>query len=303
MLFKFSVSIPYPEDWLLILLEWVDQEYPYFVFLQSNGMDYPHDCFPYLIQAGNRTMGLEEIEAYKGNTELVGVVSFDYKIKIEKLSSNNEILIDLPDSVFIIPDLQIEIGTDYILIVHTYRMISKEEIFGNLTVPSSNPLLHIQGLKAKEKYISNIKAIKEHIRSGDIHELNYCMAFFLKEKLWNPIIGYLNFMKIYPMPFPGLFRSKDKYLICASPVLILKKTGEKIVAQSIKGTIRRGKDVHEDTLLRNFLMNTEKERAENLMLLELIRIDFSRISKTGSVQVEECMLKVSAISGILSQKH
>lgn len=287
MLYKFSIPLPYPEDWLLILLEWVDQEYPYFVIFQNHGIDYPYDCFPNLIQAGNRTIGLEEIEAYKGNTELVGVVSFDYKNKIEKLSSNNEILIDLPDSVFIIPDLKIEIGNDSILIVHAERIISKEEIFGNHTLSSSNPLVHIRGLTAKEKYISDVKAIKEHIRSGDIYELNYCMAFFFQEKFWNPIIGYLDLMKVSPMPFSGLFKSKDKYLICASPERFLKKTGEKIVAQPMKGTIRRGKDVHEDTLLRNFLMNSEKERAENLMIVDLMRNDLSRISKTGSVQVEE----------------
>jgi para-aminobenzoate synthetase component I len=287
MLYKFSIPLPYPDDWLLCLLEWVDQEYPHFVIFQNHGIDYPHDCFPNLIHAGNKTIRIEEIDAYNGNTDLAGVVSFDYKNKIEKLSSKNEILIDFPDTVFLIPDLQIEIGNDSSLIVQADRIISKEEIFGNHSFYSSNPLVNFQRLVAKEKYISDVKAIKEHIRSGDIYELNYCMAFVFQEELWNPIIGYLDLMKVSPMPFSALFKSKDKYLICASPERFLKKTGEKIVAQPIKGTTRRGKDIHEDILMRNFLINSEKERAENLMIVDLMRNDLSRISKTGSVQVEE----------------
>jgi para-aminobenzoate synthetase component 1 len=217
----------------------------------------------------------------------VGLVSFDYKNKIEILTSQNEVSIDLPDSVFLIPELKIEFDTDSTLIVSADYRISKEEIFSSPFVFSSNPVVQNLPITSKEKYISDVKAIKEHIRSGDVYELNYCIAFVFQEELWNPIIGYLDLLKVSSMPFSALLKSEDKYLISASPERFLKKMGEKIISQPIKGTIRRGKDVLEDSLLKDILINSEKERAENLMIVDLMRNDLSRISKTGSVQVEE----------------
>jgi para-aminobenzoate synthetase component I len=287
MLYKFSIPLPYPEDWLFRLISWIDIKYPHFVYFQNHRIEYPYGGFPHVIYAGKRTIVLEEVETFKENKELVGLVSFDYKNKIEKLASQNEVSIDLTDSVFLIPELKIEFGMDSILIVSADYKFSKEEIFASPFGFTSNPVVQILPLTSREKYISDIQAIQEHIRSGDIYELNYCMAFVFQEELWNPIIGYLDLMKVSPMPFSALFKSNNKYLISASPERFLKKMGEKIIAQPIKGTIRRGKDVLEDSLLKEILLNSEKERAENLMIVDLMRNDLSRISKTGSVQVEE----------------
>jgi para-aminobenzoate synthetase component 1 len=287
MLYKFSIPLPYPEDWLFRLISWIDLSYPHFVYFQNHGIEYPYGGFPHVIYAGNRTIVLEEVETYKEYKELVGLVSFDYKNKIEKLASQNKISIDLPDSVFLIPELKIEFGIDSILIVSADYRILKEEIFASPFGFTSNPVVQILPLTSREKYISDIQSIQEHIRSGDIYELNYCMAFVFQEEHWNPIIGYLDLLKVSPMPFSALFKSNDKYLISASPERFLKKMGEKVIAQPIKGTIRRGKDVLEDSLLKDILLNSEKERAENLMIVDLMRNDLSRISKTGSLLVEE----------------
>jgi para-aminobenzoate synthetase component I len=287
MPFNFSVQLPSDNNWLFKLLNWVDQHYPHFGFFQNHHIDYPYDGFQNVLFAGNKIISVEEIDLYKGKSNLMGLVAFDYKNRIEKLKSDNDNLIDLPESVFIVPDLHIEFHSDSLLFLHSDRMISGEEIFGNSPVMSSNPPFQIQPLTSKEKYLSDIEAIKEHIRSGDIYELNYCMAFIFQERQWNPILGFLDLMKISPMPFSALFKSEDKFLISASPERFLKKIGEKIVAQPIKGTIKRGKDQKEDFMLKDFLFNSEKERAENLMIVDLMRNDISKISKTGSVQVEE----------------
>src|SRR5690606_22889512 len=80
---------------------------------------------------------------------------------------------------------------------------------------------------------------------------------------------------------------ENKYLAGASPERFLKKTESKIIAQPIKGTIKRGETPEADERLRKFLRNSEKERAENLMIVDLMRNDLSRISETGTVKVEE----------------
>jgi len=89
------------------------------------------------------------------------------------------------------------------------------------------------------------------------------------------------------MPFSSLFKAENLYLIGASPERFLKKEGMRMIAQPIKGTIRRGKDSEEDFALKNQLLNSEKERAENLMIVDLMRNDLSKFSETGSVDVEE----------------
>jgi len=287
MLFNSSIPLPKGIDWLFKLLNWVDQHYPHFGFFQNHGIDYPYGGFPNVLYAGKSIVRLQEMDSYRGKSNLVGLVSFDYKNRIEKLKSDNDNLIDLPESVFIVPDLQIEIHSGSLFILHADRMILGEEIFGDSVAIFSNPTVQIKSLTSKDKYLSDIEAIKEDIRSGDIYELNYCMAYLFQEKHWNPILGYWDLMKISPMPFSALFKSKDKYLICASPERFLKKIGENIVSQPIKGTIKRGKDDLEDSIMRNLLLNSEKERAENLMIVDLMRNDLSKISKTGTVHVQE----------------
>ncbi|MFD2203002.1 anthranilate synthase component I family protein [Shivajiella indica] len=284
---SYSIPIPSSEDWSFKLLSWLDLKFPNFAYFQNSGNNYPYGGFSHLIFAGSSTIGLKEIESYQGKRDTVGIVSFDYKNQIENLKSDNQVLIDLPDSEFLIPDLQIEIQDGLLIFDDADRMISSEEIFGASSSIPQNPLVQVQALTSYEKYLSDIEAIKEHIRSGDIYEMNYCMAFTFQDRQWDPIVGFLDLMRVSPMPFSVFYKSGDKYLICASPERFLKKTGKKLIAQPIKGTIKRGVDVHEDALLRNILLNSEKERAENLMIVDLIRNDLSKISETGSVQVEE----------------
>ncbi|MCK5367993.1 MAG: anthranilate synthase component I family protein, partial [Cyclobacteriaceae bacterium] len=76
-------------------------------------------------------------------------------------------------------------------------------------------------------------------------------------------------------------------LICSSPERFLKKEGTKIISQPIKGTIKRSFDKKEDEQLKQALLHSEKERAENLMIVDLVRNDLAKSSMTGSVKVEE----------------
>src|SRR5690606_5552297 len=98
---------------------------------------------------------------------------------------------------------------------------------------------------------------------------------------------YLLLNALSPMPFSGLGKFGDNYIICASPERFLKKDGAKLVSQPIKGTIRRGKDESEDYQLKTLLRNSQKEIAENMMIVDLVRNDLSKSSIPGTVKVEE----------------
>ena len=138
----------------------------------------------------------------------------------------------------------------------------------------------------KEKYLETITNLNKHIQRGDIYEVNFCQEFYGKGKI-NPIYTYLKLNNISPTPFSCYSKFSNKYLISASPERFIKKEGNKIISQPIKGTIKRGNNAKEDNELINTLKNDKKERAENTMIVDLVRNDLSRTAKKGSVKVDE----------------
>jgi para-aminobenzoate synthetase component 1 len=140
---------------------------------------------------------------------------------------------------------------------------------------------------SREQYLDAVQRIKEHIVEGDFYEMNFCIDFHAHGVQIDPASVFKNLTTISPTPFASFVKHADKILLCASPERFLKREGEKIIAQPIKGTERRSADEEEDKLLKLHLQNSEKERAENVMIVDLMRNDLAQCSKTGSVHVEE----------------
>src|SRR5262249_41024055 len=104
----------------------------------------------------------------------------------------------------------------------------------------------------------------------------------------DPVSVYRELSSISPNPFSALYRINDKWLICASPERFLKKQGNKILSQPIKGTSERILGNEErDELSREKLFKSPKERSENVMVVELVRNDLAKICKEGTVDVDE----------------
>lgn len=278
--------IPTHQHWQYQLLHWLDDHFEYFAFLQSNDISYPYGGFPNKIYAGNAGLTLDQVDDYKGHSDLVGILSYDLKNQIEQLTSDHPSAVDCRDSVFFEPELIIEIKGD-IFHVASRQEVLFEEIFDRSNSLPVNPLVKVHPQTSKKKYFADVKSIQNHIREGDIYELNYCMAFTFEDALWNPIIAFLDLMEVSPMPFSALFKSGPSFLVAASPERFLKREGRKLISQPIKGTIKRGETPQEDEILKEQLLHSEKERAENLMIVDLMRNDLSKVSEVGSVGVEE----------------
>ena len=160
-----------------------------------------------------------------------------------------------------------------------------------LASPSAKPAipegLTIDQHVSKNEYVAQVEKVRQHILEGDVYELNYCLEFFAEYATIEPLPLYLALSEASPTPFSGYLKFNYSYLLCASPERFLKKTGATIVSQPIKGTIKRGKSTEEDEKLRHQLRHDEKELAENMMIVDLVRNDLSRSCATGSVIVEE----------------
>lgn len=137
----------------------------------------------------------------------------------------------------------------------------------------------------RETYNEAIDRIKEHIRTGQTYQVNYTMRLRTNFKTdpWKFFIHLAQIQNNY-----AAYIDIGRYVIASvSPELFFKLDGESITARPMKGTIKRGRFTIEDKEKSNWLYNSEKNRAENVMIVDMIRNDLGRIAKIGSVHVPE----------------
>ncbi len=142
---------------------------------------------------------------------------------------------------------------------------------------------------ARAAYLAAAEQVREDIRQGEVYELNLCQEFQTeKAALPDPVSTFLALSARSPTPFGGFWRVGPRYLLQASPERFARLDGRTLRSQPIKGTAPRGASTAQDEAYRTALLADEKERAENLMIVDLVRNDMSRAGcLTGSVQVEE----------------
>ena len=140
----------------------------------------------------------------------------------------------------------------------------------------------------KADYINTIHKLQQYILRGDCYEINFCQEFFAEHAVINPLQVYHKLIAISPNPFAALYKVNDKFCICASPERYLKKDGNTIISQPIKGTTKRDLISQErDLENKNYLSQSEKEKSENVMVVDLVRNDLSKVCKQGTVKVDE----------------
>ena len=262
---------------------------------------YPFGSFPMRLAAGSaaefrvRALGdtFTGLQAFHAQHRdwLVGCLSYDLKNEIERLTSVREDHLGFPLAWFYQPVHLIDFAEGSVTIgsLHNPEAIFQAIMVTPVAFPGTQwpTLPAIQPRVLRSDYLRTVEAIRAHILAGDVYELNYCLEFFAERAAIDPWQTYERLRGISPTPFSVFQRLGPHYLLGASPERFLKKTGDQLVSQPIKGTIRRGVDAAEDGALKEQLRNDEKERAENMMIVDLVRNDLARSAITGSVRVEE----------------
>jgi len=139
----------------------------------------------------------------------------------------------------------------------------------------------------KERYLAQVERILRHIQRGDAYELNYCTGRSTVAPDWDPFRGFARLMAANPAPHAAFYRRGPLFAVCASPERYLKAEGGLLTAQPMKGTRRRHPDPVEDARLAAELATDPKERSENIMAVDVMRNDLSRVAAARSVRVEE----------------
>lgn len=285
------------EDFVSKALQFAER-YDHVVYLNPNSYQYPHSPFKHILAFGAYK---RLIPALGNNFELLksfleeqkdwvfGYFSYDLKNETEALSSANDDFVRFPLLSFFVPCHLIFIHADKIEIQSVdrpeelYQKIQQEILSGS----DDKSAINIEQKISRESYLEKIKQLQQHILEGDLYEINFCMEYFAKNVHLFPLLFYQKLNAYSPMPFSCFLKAEHHYLMCASPERFLKKEGQKIISQPIKGTIRRDPDLQKDLLYKDLLINNPKERAENIMIVDLVRNDLSHNAVPGSVEAEE----------------
>ncbi len=219
-----------------------------------------------------------------------GFISYDAKNEIENLLSKNTEHLNFPLLHFFIPEILIRIKDEGVEIISSVK--NESEIFHAINnteiIDAHLPSFpEVKTNMTDDEYLSKVENVKEHIRQGNVYELNLCRQFYCQHYQCNPLSLYFVLNEISPAPFSAFYKLENKYLLCASPERFLLKQGNIITSQPMKGTSRRSEEASADKNLREQLFNSEKDRAENVMIVDLVRNDLSRSCMAGTVQVDE----------------
>lgn len=282
------------------MLNWT-RRFSIFLFLDSNQYTLQGGTYECLAAAGTYHLlrpepganALQQLfNAHQQHKDwLFGHICYDLKDELEPVrSSAHPPLHHFPVLQFFVPETVISIptGTSEVMIA-TFG--DPEAIFQELSAmedaTETLPELSFRQRMEQQEYLDKIDALREHIRNGDCYEINFCNEGFCEAASIDPVTAFLRLNQVSPAPFAACYRLDDHYLVCASPERYIRKTGDHIISQPIKGTARRAADPAADAALKAALYESEKERAENVMIVDLVRNDLARSCITGSVTVDE----------------
>ena len=302
---KQTHHISNPEVFKQQLLLW-SQQHDSVVWLDSN--NYSHNQLQYdaILAVDEFTSiqtdyehAFDKLKEYQGITNdwIFGYLTYDLKNDVEDLNSANFDGLGFPDLYFFQPQKVFLLKGDTLEV--QYLRLVDDEINNDLKAiddledchlersrkVSDNPIkIHLR--IHKDEYFDKVDTMLNHIHRGDIYEANFCQEFYANHTI-NALDTYNKLNTISKPPFATFLKLNDKYLMSATPERYIKKEGNTITSQPIKGTAKRSSNSEEDKLLIQQLENDPKERSENVMIVDLVRNDLSKTAIKGSVEVKE----------------
>jgi para-aminobenzoate synthetase component 1 len=298
------VSLPYetrytyrPDDEAIIklkMLNWV-QQFSIFVYLDNNNYQHEPNRFEALASFSPNATPISHIpnEASIADYFHFGHITYDHKNAIDKkLTSRHSSNVIFDECAFYRGDTVVYIPYGRHELIITSFINHTQDILSALLateVPAMGaaPLLQWQHRFNKDDYIATVEAIRNHIIEGDCYELNLCAESFAENITLAPVELFQRLNARNPSPFACCYRVNHSYLIGASPERFLFRNDNCLISQPIKGTSKRGATPVEDEIIKNALVQNEKERAENVMITDLVRNDLAKSCIPGSINVPE----------------
>jgi para-aminobenzoate synthetase component I len=229
---------------------------------QGNDLEVIQNASPWDVLARFRTQ-------YPGYH--AGFLGYDLKNYDERLNSSQADEVGLPEMWFGVP------STIYI----------QEQSDQTTQQPNGSidePKITVSSVISEQSYIEAVQKAQLAIYEGDVYEVN--LSHQLRAEFSGDALELYEYMyRRGPVPYAAFLHIQGFDICCASPERFLQKRGKVVVSDPIKGTRPRGINEHEDAIIRKQLSESEKEKAENLMIVDLVRNDLGRVAVPGTVSV------------------
>jgi para-aminobenzoate synthetase component 1 len=231
---------------------------------------------------------------------IAGAFAYDLGRQLESIESIAQNDPDIPDLVAglywcpLIVDHQLKTATLYDFsptqnqLHHFYRLFQQSLASGTSSTEKSG--FHLtsgwQSNMTDIQYAERYARVKHYIQAGDCYQINLAQRFKagFKGNVWQ---AYEHLSRLNQAPFSAFFNFQQGALLSFSPERFIRVEGDRVLTQPIKGTRPRGADPASDQTLKQELMDSEKDKAENLMIVDLLRNDLGRTATPGSVKVTE----------------
>ena len=282
-----------PPDFRARALRWA-AGFAHCAYFEPNDLTYPEGPFERLLAVAapcdDAPRTLDELQPWLqqgGTAPRCGFVTYDVKNELEALSSANYAGFGWPQLHFFRAETWLRWRADQLEICGDTAGVLAQILETAVPAPASLAVAALRPRLPRAEYLRAVEAVREDILSGEVYELNLCQEFYAEGVALDPVDVFGRLNAASPAPFAGFLRWQHHYLLCASPERFVARRGGQIISQPIKGTTRRGTTPAEDAQQRESLLHDEKERAENLMIVDLVRNDLARVARTGTVRVPE----------------
>lgn len=220
---------------------------------------------------------------------IMGYLNYDLKNQIEpSLNSSNPVYQESELVSFFVPEhliLNIEGCIFYYGKSETDEIV---DLIGETEVKNTaQEPIELRPSTSKEEYLNAIQKILEYIQRGDIYETNYCINFSAADVDIDQNLVFQNLVSNTNAPFSSLYSDQKLSILSASPERFINRTKDRLSSEPIKGTAKRSSNLDEDKELKDNLKNDPKERSENIMIVDLVRNDLSKLAIKNSVSVDE----------------
>lgn len=222
-----------------------------------------------------------------------GGISYDNKNVIENLVTSRPNQQGFPLLHFIRPKIVLRRLNNLTEVLTNHSDIGNDELLSLRwdTAPQpddeENKEIILTPVITRDQYLHAIIELQRHIQLGSIYEVNYCQEFVASNVQIDTFNTWCKLNALTQAPFSCYVKLNQLFVMCASPERFLKKQKGELISQPIKGTIRRGNTTEEDERLKNILRNSEKDKSENVMIVDLVRNDLSKHALNDSVEVSE----------------
>jgi para-aminobenzoate synthetase component I len=331
-------TIPYQPDSSRLFSGFAKQ--PLAIFLDSCGRDRfdiicANPAQTWIVREGNGAQIFETAKEFIGNqvidcssipedlpftAGLMGYFSYDLGYSLQNIKPHAKRDIGLPVAALGFYEWSIIVDhlkkSSYLISLkppkHPDIEFIKEKIFSQPSPVEDFSLLDdFTPNMNQSQYAAAFNQIKDHIKAGDCYQINLAQRFSAGCQ-GSPWRAYQNLRRRNPVPMAAYLNLPQGVILSFSPERFLKVTANQALTQPIKGTSPRFADPIEDRLSAQALINSEKDRAENIMIVDLLRNDLGKCCRPGSIKVEKlCQLEsfenvhhlVSSISGLLEEQQ